>query len=241
MKCLCGCGEEVSIGRKWKSGHNAKVKIPIDNLEKGRESRKNPVKPLGLCKCGCGEIIYNGKDFVNGHHMKTKEYRERKASSAKKQWEDSSEEFKQQRAKKSSEVMIRLNKERNMCSIAGQISIKTQAKNRHHAYDGINFLSKQEMECYKILKSKFQDIKYGIKIGTKTIDFYIPCLNTYIEFHPKFMGYLKEEDLFRYRSERISILRRNNIFEKILFFESLQEANDFIDFDAFHVRPWVRL
>lgn len=203
--------------------------------------KKLPVKPLGLCKCGCNNITYSGKDFINGHHMKTKEYRERKAISAKKQWEESTEEFKKSVSVRSSEVMKRLNRERNMCFIAGQISIQSQAKNRNHIYDGINFFSKQEMECYKILKSKYQDIMYGIKIRTKTIDFYIPSLETYIEFHPKFMGYMKEEDLFRYRSERISVLRTNNIFEKILFFESLKEANDFIEFGAVSIRPWKEL
>jgi len=241
--CLCGCGEEVKKGRMWVHGHYVRINKPsgghsISSIIKFKATKRIGgyiVAPLSLCNCGCKEIVFGGKNFISGHHMKTIEYKKRKSKSAKQQWINSSDEYKQQRKIISRTTMIKNNQTMHCCNAGGRVSVAVRSKN--HIYDGHNFMSQGELDCYKLLKQKYSQIVYGYQVGTKTIDFFIPEKQIFIEYHPGFMGYKKKVDQKQYRIDRLNVLRNAGIDNKILFFESLNEVQDYVDFNAFRLRP----
>ena len=76
--CACGCGGEVTAGRRFVRGHNSK-----HGPAKSFDELPDP-NPSGLCGCGCGETTtvssftnarwqrYRGKHvrFISGHHSR---------------------------------------------------------------------------------------------------------------------------------------------------------------------------
>jgi len=73
MKCECGCGEIVTVGRRFISGHNTRgMKFPGSGYKKW-ETRRNGGKKkrrVVYCRCGCREKVIPGNSFVYGHHSR---------------------------------------------------------------------------------------------------------------------------------------------------------------------------
>lgn len=74
-KCFCGCGQEIKEGKKFVSGHNAKL-----NLEKGRKE-KIPIETRN-CICGCNQVfeckINSKQNFIIGHNLRILTLEQRK-------------------------------------------------------------------------------------------------------------------------------------------------------------------
>lgn len=79
--CSCGCGKEVSMGRKFIWGHNRKSKkVSEISKQKGRETLKyNKEIKLGLqsspeiplCACGCSMKVTKPENrYIKGHALK---------------------------------------------------------------------------------------------------------------------------------------------------------------------------
>lgn len=61
--CSCGCGETISIYRRYAKGH-WKLKL--------KKEKEEMLDPNHLCKCGCGSVIKINKSFVQGHQIRLK-------------------------------------------------------------------------------------------------------------------------------------------------------------------------
>ena len=79
--CECGCGLEVSPGKRFRQGHNMRVKeIRQKQIEKHKETRKinkeikegkQPAPVLPFCACGCGgRVTKLGNKYINGHYVR---------------------------------------------------------------------------------------------------------------------------------------------------------------------------
>ena len=103
--CECGCGGEASPGKRFISGHNARVNPPTKGKKYSKESKEKRRKTKEInrliregklepkyCECGCGMIVKTGKRFIHGHYVrvnhpikgKTKETHEGLKSGAEK-------------------------------------------------------------------------------------------------------------------------------------------------------------
>lgn len=88
---------------------------------------------------------------------------------------------------------------------SGIASMKSRMENSPYFWNGVPFLSKEEMKCAKlILKEPINGINCNVCIGRKTIDFYpqeydLKYHGMFVEFHPyDWRGKLHEE----YKKER---------------------------------------
>ena len=85
--CECGCGGEVSPGKRFISGHNLKVNSPMkkgtklseESKQKQKETRrlnkliKEGKMELPYCACGCGgRVTKLGNKYIAGHHCRGK-------------------------------------------------------------------------------------------------------------------------------------------------------------------------
>jgi len=76
--CLCGCGQEVNLGRKYIWGHqNMGRKHSKEVLQRRSQTLKinreikqgiRPPPESVLCACGCGQLCKIGNIYINGHN-----------------------------------------------------------------------------------------------------------------------------------------------------------------------------
>ena len=85
----------------------------------------------------------------------------------------------------------------------------------------VGFLSKQELECAKILLDKLiKGVNCHVRVGNKIIDFKIN--NVFIEFHPWDFNKLTDE---QYCSQRRKVLDENGFKDnQLIILKSLEEA-----------------
>lgn len=85
--CECGCGGEASPGKRFISGHNARVNTPMKKgkklSEEAKRKRKEAIRlnkllkegkiELPFCACGCGgRVTKLGNKYIIGHHINIK-------------------------------------------------------------------------------------------------------------------------------------------------------------------------
>lgn len=72
--CLCGCDQEVSIGKKFIRGHSQRINHPRGFSGKHHKfgtCKRLPFYPIpSLCLCGCNEVVWNGNKLINGHQLR---------------------------------------------------------------------------------------------------------------------------------------------------------------------------
>ena len=81
--CECGCGGEASPGKRFISGHNARVNPPTKGKKYSKESKEKRRKTKEInrliregklepkyCECGCGMVVKTGKRFIHGHRVR---------------------------------------------------------------------------------------------------------------------------------------------------------------------------
>lgn len=82
---------------------------------------------------------------------------------------------------------------------ASALGFRARHNNSLHECDGKKFDSREELEVYKILKAKFNELETNIPVGHGVVDFKVG--ETFIEYHPIFHDptYPKEdmEDYYR--------------------------------------------
>ena len=114
--------------------------------------------------------------------------------------------------------------------------IEVLRKNLHYIWSGVKFLSKQEMECAKIMLSQpIENLNCHIKINSKTIDFYPQSndkmlQNCFVEYHPLIKFLRPNETAESYYAERRKILDNNGYADKkLVVIHSLKEINKMVE------------
>ena len=128
-----------------------------------------------------------------------------------------------------------LKKDPNHQSKAGKIRVEQMINDTPYLFEGKKFLSKQELECYKILRQIFlvDDILVNMFIGQKSIDFFIKSLSLFIEYHPLTLtgGWIVlDETKEEYYQRRRQVLDENGYNKsKLLVFKNLKEVEEWIE------------
>lgn len=117
----------------------------------------------------------------------------------------------------------------NMCYENAKKSIKTKEENRAYYWNEVPFLSKQEMECAKILLTKpIPGYNCKIEIRSKIIDFFPQkedklCIDCFVEYHPC-QTYADKRSQEEYYNDRLKIIENSRYKgTKLILISSLKK------------------
>ena len=122
-------------------------------------------------------------------------------------------------------------------SIAGKEHIKSMflvmTRNYPYKFLGVSFMSKEEMNCTKLLFEKFCFVpilgsNFQVNVGNSYIDFFF--LGCFIEYHPKFTWSGKEISDDEYFYERRIILDKNGYTNDLVHIRNKNEFKRMVDF-----------
>lgn len=248
--CLCGCKKRVTKkNNKYLKGHNKKLwikenkekflemcsyagkkaqeKHPRDSeymkeltlswKNKDPEGFKKHMKKMNEKGARLGGIAVQ-KKYGREHFSKKLKETHKKYPGL---WKETMKKT-HQRMKK--EDPVKYKKEQTRKAI---IACETIRKKSPYVWDNVNFLSKSEMECAKLILEKPRvGINCHIKIGSKIIDFFPQTYdkkynNCFVEFHPGFCDKRTKEEYF---NERKNIIK-NSIYKdrKLILITDLKE------------------
>lgn len=119
--------------------------------------------------------------------------------------------------------------------IGGPKGVETLRKNSKHVWEGVNFRSKQEMECAKIILTKpILGVNCNISIGSKWIDFYPQkddkmFQGYFVEYHPILNFFYPNETSESYFNSRRKVLDENGYKDvKLILIKNLKELDEII-------------
>ena len=190
----------------------------------GKKSQEVLIKKYG--KEGALDILRRAREISFKRHG-TEHFRKIILEVGKNTRFDVRPDIKDRAVKKSAEVRKKNpTKYRNICKENGRKAYKTLRKRKNNKYDEEYFLSKEELECYKFLKSlglSKEEINHDFQVDSKCIDFF-PLRKFFWEYHPTF--WLDNETPDQYYQRRRQLLDTNGYQDyKLIVTTSLKEMD----------------
>ena len=212
--CKCGCGQlttfrkSKNIYNTYISGHNRRgKKNTLKHTEKQKQTCKEKREGTWfnlipeLCECGCGQWVFSGKKFLRGHTVRiftvfsTPEGKKKVRNSGvyerhKQRMLNNNPMFNPESRKKVKE-WCNSKEGKKQLSQNGVSAVMTLLSKSIYKWNNINFMSRSEMECAKLILNK-PIIGYNchVRVNNNIIDFlpqpddkyFIGC---FVEYHPK--------------------------------------------------------
>jgi hypothetical protein len=208
--CKCNCGNLAPPGKKYIYAHNRRKKF----------LRETP--PQMYCLCGCGDLTMPGRLWLKCHNRRGC-HNPNEWKKGNKIWDNpktKSTQFKKGEHRSpetefTPESKYCFKKDDKRTKEAGSKAIHTLIENSPYIWEGVGFLSKQEMECAKILLTKpIKGVNCHIQIGSKTIDFFPQLedkifIGCFVEYHP---GFNEKRTPEEYYEERQMIIEHSEYF-----------------------------